>query len=111
MARPGPVDRQLEAYNAHDIDAFVACYSPEVVVVDGAGNRLMSGGSEMREEYAPFFAANPGLRGEIVHRIEVGDWVIDEERIHGWQDAPVRAVAAYRVAGDLIDRVQFFEGS
>jgi hypothetical protein len=38
MAGPGPVDRQLEAYNAHDIDAFVACYSPEVVVAGCAAS-------------------------------------------------------------------------
>ena len=37
----------------------------------------------MRAEYEAFFAGYPDLRGEIVQRINAGDYVIDEERIHG----------------------------
>jgi hypothetical protein len=88
----------------------VSCYSEDVVVEDAAKNILMRGRGQMRAEYAPFFAEFPGLRAEIIQRIEVGDFVIDEERIHGWQARPVRAVAIYHVADGQIDRVQFLEG-
>src|SRR3954447_18916118 len=97
MADLTPVDAQLEAHNARDVERFLACYSADVVVQDGAGTTLMQGREAMRAEYEPFFAEYPDLRGEIVHRINAGDYVIDDERIHGWQTGPVRAVAIYHV--------------
>ena len=30
-----PVERQVDAYNAHDLDAFVACYTDDIVTSDG----------------------------------------------------------------------------
>jgi len=69
----------------------------------------MQGHESMRAEYAPFFAEFPGLRAEILHRIETADYVIDEERIHGWQTEPVRAVAIYHVADGLIDHVRLLD--
>ena len=110
MADLKAVEAQLEAYNARDVDRFLACYSPKVVVQDGAGNTLMEGHESMRAEYAPFFAECPDLRAELLHRIEAGDYVIDEERIHGWHPDPIRAVAIYHVADGLIDHVRLIEG-
>jgi hypothetical protein len=105
-----PVDAQFAAYNARDVDQFVACYSPDVVVQDGAGTTLMQGRDSMRAEYEPFFADSPNLRAEILNRISAGDYVIDEERIHGWQADPVRAVAIYHVTDGLIDQVRLIDG-
>lgn len=110
MADLTPVEGQLDAYNAGHIERFLACYSPDVVVEDGAGTTLMNGREGMRAEYAPFFAEFPKLRGEIVHRINARDYVIDEELIHGWQAEPVRAVAIYHVANGLIDHVRLIDG-
>src|SRR5690349_23096084 len=110
MADLRPVEGQLEAYNARDVDQFLACYAADIVVQDGAGNTLMQGHESMRGEYAPFFAGFPGLHAEILHRIEAGDYVIDEERISGWQAEPVRGVAIYHVADGLIDHVRLIDG-
>ena len=110
MADDTPVDAQLEAYNARDVDRFLTSYSPDVLVVDGAGNTLMQGREAMWGQYGPFFAENPELRGEIVHRIIARDYVIDEELIHGWQAEPVRAVAIYHITDGLIDHVRRIEG-
>ena len=35
-----PVEAQLAAYNAHDVDAFMRCYSADCAVDDGDGTRL-----------------------------------------------------------------------
>ena len=99
------VDRQVDAYNAREIDRFLACYTPNAVVEDGHGNVLMRGADEIRGEYEPFFRDFPGLHGEIVGRIAVGDWIVDEEQITGWRPEPVRAAVAYHIADGLIDRV------
>jgi uncharacterized protein (TIGR02246 family) len=103
------VDRQLAAYNARDADAFAACYSEDVLVEDARGTPLMRGRGELRNEYETFFRENATLRGQIRGRMVIGDYVIDDEEIHGWQDAPVRAVAVYHISNGLIDHVRLYE--
>src|SRR5213080_3369353 len=49
MSDPGPVTEQLDAYNARDLDRFVACYTDDVIVEDAAGNVLMRGADGLRE--------------------------------------------------------------
>ena len=110
MASAAPVDAHVKAYNARDIDLFLSCYSDDVVVEDRAGNVVMRGRDGMLAEYGPFFADFPELRAEVVQRLEVGDYVIDEERIYGWQAEPVQAVAISHVSGSLIDHVRLFDG-
>jgi hypothetical protein len=102
------VDRQVEAYNAHDIDAFVACYETDVVIIDSAGMELTRGQAQLIEQYGPWFAGNPALHAEVVSRIEIESFVIDAERITGTPDGSMQAVAIYHVSDTgLIDRVQF----
>ena len=102
------VERQVRAYNEHDVGEFVACYSEDVVIEDGDGVVHISGREELRERYSQFFASAPDLHAEIIKRIRVGSYVIDEERVTGRPDGDMHAVAVYRLDGDgLIDRVRF----
>ena len=104
-----PVDAQLAAYNAHDVAAFLACYTTDCAIDDADGNRLMSGHTEMRTRYQTLFANSPKLHCEIVSRIRIGGHVIDEERITGRVPDLRRAVVIYRVdkASGLISHVRF----
>jgi hypothetical protein len=102
------VERQVRAYNAHDVDEFVACYAEGVVIEDAEGNVLMNGRDDMRESYGRRFAEFPSLHAEIVARIRVGSYVVDEERVTGGPGGDVHAVAIYRLDSDgSIDRVRF----
>ena len=107
MSRTDPVDAQVAAYNARDVDAFAACYAEDVLIEDAERGVLARGRAQVREQYGPFFAAAPDLHAEIETRIRIGAYVIDEERITGAGPEPLHAVAIYHVAGGLIDRVQF----
>jgi hypothetical protein len=102
-----PVQEQLEAYNARDLERFIACYTLDVVIEDGAGNLLMQGHNTMRERYGPMFAKYPELHCRLASRIRIGDYVVDEERITGRQLTEEHAVAIYRLAGDQIAHVRF----
>ena len=106
-AMPDPVQSQLDAYNAHNVEDFIACYSANCLFEDGAGNRLMSGHAEMRSRYTALFAASPRLHCELVQRIRIGHYVIDEERITGRVPAMSHAVVIYRVENGLIQHVRF----
>jgi hypothetical protein len=101
------VERQVRAYNERDLEEFVDCYADDVVVEDGDGGILIRGRDEMRERYGRLFVRSPDLHAEILTRIRVGSYVIDEERVTGRPDGDMHAVAVYRLDGDgLIDRVR-----
>ena len=98
------VERQVEAYNAHDLNGFCACYSDDVVVIDGDGNDMLRGMEAFRERYRQQFEGDAS--GEIVGRLSAGSWVVDHEitRLAG---QTLEGLVAYRVRGELIDRVHF----
>lgn len=104
-----PVDAQLAAYNAHDVDAFMLCYTPDCVIEDGAGTRLMAGHAEMRTRYQALFSSSPNLHCDIASRVCIGNYVIDEERITGRVPDLRHAVVIYRIdqASGLISHVRF----
>lgn len=98
-----PVERQLAAYNAHDLDAFVAAYSPNVRLLNGDGTVRAEGLEQFRAVYVPVFAQT-GRRAEIVNRIAVGNWVIDHERVYRADADPFDAVVGYRlVDGEIVE--------
>jgi putative hydrolase of HD superfamily len=97
------VDRVLDALNAHDIDAFVACYAPEATIEDGHDHVVARGQDELRERYGTMFDSLPNVRVEALSRIEVGEFVVQEELVTGRGD-PVRHVAVYLVRDDLVAR-------
>jgi hypothetical protein len=93
------VERQVRAYNAHDLDAFIDCYADGVVVEDADGGAVMKGREEMRQQYGKVFAAMPNLHAEIVQRIRVGSYVVDEERVSGRQTADCAPLPSIALTG------------
>lgn len=102
------VQAQLDAYNARDIDAFMACYTEDVIIEDADGNVTSQGQEPMRARYGAMFAQYPDLHCTLVTRIRIGEHVIDEEHVTGRGPILVHAVAIYRLAADgRIARVRF----
>ena len=103
------VQRQLDAYNAHDLQAFVATYSDDVSVYKvPATSPTMSGKQQLTEFYRDSRFSLPDLHAELLHRSVVGNKVIDHERILGLRNEPVDAVVAYVVRNGLIQSVWLF---
>ncbi len=97
-----PVQEQLAAFNDRDVDRFVAAYAADVVIEDGAGQPLLQGHEGVRGFYGPLFAQSPALHAEVVTRIAVGAYVIDEERTTGFHatgfPSEVHSAVIYRVS-------------
>ena len=106
-----PVDliqQQVNAYNARDIRAFLATYSPDIQIFNHPDGLLMTGLDEMETRYKRLFETAPKLHVEIVNRIVQGNFVIDHEKVTGLpNDQVINAVAVYEVQDDLIRRVWF----
>jgi hypothetical protein len=102
-----PVEAQLVAYNAQDIDAFCACYHDDVQIEDGNGTVLSTGIAALRKGYAEMFARHPENRAAVVQRMRIGPWVIDEEQVTGRGGPALHAVAIYRLRDGRIASVRF----
>ncbi len=100
------VQRQVNAYNARDIDAFVDTYSPEVEIYNEQGEMTMKGHDKMREVYAPMFERVTNLYCEIQNRIVINNKVIDKEKVR-FNDRFLNAVAMYEVTNGKISKVTF----
>lgn len=106
MATPTEVvQKQLDAYNAHDIDAFLSTYSLDAKLCDfPSGAYLIVGHTQIRERYSRIFANN--ARVDLVGRIANGEYVIDHEFVKTVHEE-FYAVAVYHVTNGRIDQVWF----
>jgi imidazolonepropionase-like amidohydrolase len=104
------VQQQLNAYNAHDLDAFLEPYAEEVEIYNTNGKLLSKGKEQMRKDYI-FITRMPGLYCKLVNRIVQGNTVIDHEEIW-FSNKPENlqyGVAIYVVEKGKISKVYFAE--
>jgi RimJ/RimL family protein N-acetyltransferase len=102
------VQRQLEAYNAHDLEAFLATYAQDAEIFRmPASSPAMTGRAAIAQGYAKVFAT-PGRRAEILNRMVLGNKVVDHERVTSDGAAPLEAVAVYEVRDERIASVWLF---
>ena len=102
------VQRQVEAYNAHDLDSFAKCYSDDIAFLGLDGKaEATSGIVALRKDYAELFKRYPKVKVQILKRIVQGRFVIDQERTEGARPSPMTATAIYEVIQGKIVRVRF----
>lgn len=103
------VQAQLDAYNAHDLQAFIACYSDDILVYrPPAAGPALAGKAAFADFYATQRFSLPALHAQVLNRMVLGNKVIDHERITGLGDAPLEAAAVYEITGGLIGTVWFY---
>jgi hypothetical protein len=99
---------QLEAYNRQDIDAYMAFFTADCVIADVGAGVTEQGAEAIRHRYANMFQKFPKNHAEVVHRIVLGDKVIDHERVTRAPGGDSFEVAAiYTVKAGKIARVDF----
>jgi hypothetical protein len=74
------VQRQLDAYNARDVDALLATYAPDARQYEHPGKLLATGAAEMRARMALRFQ-EPNLHARLLQRAVMGNIVIDHEEV------------------------------
>lgn len=102
------IQKQLDAYNARDIDAFLATYSKDIKLYNFLGELETNGIEAMRKGYTNFFESTPNLNCEIKNRIIIGNNVIDEESITA-NGNTFNTVAIYEVENGKIAKVTFVQ--
>lgn len=104
-----PVQRQLEAYNAKDLAAFIACYHADVCIYRmPALEPVIIGQDALAHFYANKRFSNSKLRAEVLKRMVVGNKVLDHERVYGMTENPYEVVVVYEVQDSLILNAWFY---
>jgi imidazolonepropionase-like amidohydrolase len=98
------VQQQLNAYNAHDLDAFLEPYADNVELYDFPDKLIMKGKEQMRKEYL-FVTQTPQLYCRLKNRLVQGNMVIDHEEVSFGGPKPVYAVAIYIIENGKITKV------
>ncbi len=106
------VAKQLAAYNARDIDAFMAMWHDDAQYFEHPTKLLANGAAEIRARHVIRFR-EPELFGRLIARISVGNMVVDREvvtRSFPEGRGQVDVIAIYEVEGDKIARAWFKQG-
>ena len=74
------VQRQLDAFNARDIDALLGTYAQDARMFEHPSTLLASGPAAFRERFTARFQ-EPGLRASLLSRVAMGSIVVDHEEV------------------------------
>jgi len=100
------VDRQLDAYNRHDLEAFIACYTEDARFIMLPDRVDLEGHGAFRAAYGRLFTERPAIHARIAQRMVVGRFVTDLEILEGLPDGigpPV--MVTYETVDDRIRTV------
>ncbi len=102
------VQRQLDTYNAQDIDGFAEAFAEDAQVFRNIGDTepAMQGRAAIHATYGKIFRENPQNKSTLLGRMVQGNFVLDHELITG-RDSELRIVAIYEVMDGLITRAWF----
>lgn len=106
LSPAGVVGRQIELFNAHDLEGFLALFAEELEAGDLPAGPPPAGKARLRELYAARFKANPDLHASAEAQMVSGEFVIQKERIKGRAGKPpLEAVVIYQVKAGKILRM------
>jgi hypothetical protein len=106
------VQRQLDAYNAKDLEAWLSTYAADAEQYELHGPRLARGHNEMRTRMQQRFS-EPDLHAELLSRVVMGNVVVDHERItRNFPEGKgtIEMLCVYEVANNVIQRASFSLG-
>src|SRR5688572_25396010 len=107
------VQRQLDAYNARDIDALMATYADDIELYEHPAKLLASGAAQVRERQAVRLA-EPNLHAKLIQRMVMGNIVIDQEvvtRTFPEGTGLIELIAIYQVSEGRIGKAWFIFGT
>jgi imidazolonepropionase-like amidohydrolase len=103
------VQQQLNAYNARDIEAFLAPYSDSIAIYNFNGKLISKGKEQMRKTYSGFFNKSADLHCQILNRMVQGNTVIDQEHVTITGRKPFGGIAVYKIEQGKISTVHFID--
>ncbi|MBI5259273.1 MAG: nuclear transport factor 2 family protein [Burkholderiales bacterium] len=106
------IQQQLEAYNAKDVDGWLATYAPDAVQYTLHGGMLASGHAELRARIEVRFQ-EPNLYARLLSRTVMDNIVVDYEEVtRNFPDGigTIEMLCIYEVQGGKIHKASFAMG-
>ena len=100
------VQRQLDAYNARDLETLLGTYADDAELYEHPATLLARGSAQLRERFAARFL-EPNLFATLLNRIVLGELVIDHEKVsRTFPEGPgtIELVMTYEVRSGRIAR-------
>ena len=107
------VQRQLDAYNARDLDAWLATHAADATQYEHPATLLARGHADIRARMQARFG-EPNLHARLISRSVMGKLVVDHEVVtRNFAAGPgtVELVCIYSVDGGLIQNASFAFGA
>ena len=106
------VQRQLDAYNRQDIEAFLECYAEDALLSGLNGDITQAGVEEIRARHLELFAQFPENSAKVINEIDLGSTVILHEDVtRGPGGDQFQVAAIYTIRDGKIARVDFVRGT
>lgn len=100
------VQQQYDAYNRHDLDAFVAAHAPDVRMYRYPDSLVIEGRDALRERFGKLFASAPQVHANVDARMTHGDMVVWKETATGMPGGKTNTmIFVWEVRNGLITRV------
>ena len=102
------VQHQTDAYNAHDAQAYAACFTPDVQFIRHPGIAQIQGRDELYKTFAAFFRSHKDVKMRILYRAQLGPTtVVEHQEVDGIEKTPVASMVIYSVKDGLIQASWF----
>ena len=102
------VQKQLDTYNARDIEGFMSVMDEDVALYNFSdGELLAKGKANVKSSYTNLFKNSPRLKSVLTNRIVLGHQVIDHESITGRMGNPevLELVVIYELRAEKIYKI------
>ena len=107
------VQRQLDAFNARDLDALMATYADDIRMFEHPSTPIATGAAAVRERQA-IRLQEPNLHAALVNRMVMGSMVVDQEvvtRTFPEGAGRIELIAIYEVQTGKIAKAWFRFGA
>lgn len=104
--------KQLDAYNQKNLEAFLQPYSDSVKIFNFPKQLLYQGKEQMRVVYGNMFKKTPDLHCTLINRTNLGNIVVDKEYVVFDKQKPaVEVIAIYKINNEKITEVYFIRNN
>ena len=102
------VQRQTDAYNAHDAQAYAACFTPDIQFIRHPGIAQIQGRDELYKTFATFFREHKDAKMRVLYRAQLGPTtVVEHQEVDGIDKKPIASVVIYSLQNGLIQAAWF----
>lgn len=102
------IQHQMDAYNAHDAQAYAACFAPDAQLIRHPGIPQLEGRDEIYRTFAKVFREHKHATMRVLYRAELGpNTVIEHQEVDGIEKQPVPSLVIYSVKGGVIQAAWF----